>query len=329
MKFKTAAIIGGIFILLSLIPSGILFYQNQKLKSQVAQYAGDLNIGYKALTKSLQRSETKLTENTADLTLFAKENGVSIKAIRNDLDSIGGRLEAVSSTEAKTSTVVHNYYPSDSNTPSDVDVPICENDGRPIDIHSYTKRVETRELHDSNGMRVADISFAAAEKNPWNSKIYGIRYKILNTIGRGPNDQIILHTELTSENPEVQPGQVFRIEGVESRLLQIPALPSEFDFWDPALYLIGQLGANVYGDISLLASISLGFSIWSYGDDWRFLGISAGYDATGNAFRASIIPVMYNIGSPIPLLSNLFLGLDIGINHRADVSVGLVIGTRL
>lgn len=329
MELKNVLWIGGVVIALALIPSAVLFYQNQVLKEQVARYAGDLDINHKALTKSLQRAETKIASTNEELSIFAEQNDINLAAVEEDLKSIGGRLEAVASTKAKTITVVHNHYPSDSTTPSEIEVPICKQDGRPIDVHGYTKRIETKELSDSNGMRVADVSFSAAQKRPWSSKVYGLNYNILNTIGRGEKGQFILSTELTVENPEAQPGKTFRIEGVESRVIQAPPPPPEFDWWSPALYLAAQLALEVHKEIDFSASISLGFSIFSYGRDWRFLGVSIGYDAFQNAFRASLIPALYNVGSPLPVLDDLWLGLDVGISHEANVSVGLVIGTRL
>lgn len=321
--------LGAILLIIGLIPAGILFYQNQRLREQVSQYAENLDINHKNLTQSLQRAQTRRAKNNEDLDLFAEQNKIDLLVIRDDLNSLGGRLEALAVSEAKTSTIINKNYYSDSSDSSNTKVPICEEDGRPIDIYSYTKRRENRNLLDSNGMRVADVSFSAAEKRPWDSKVYGLQYKVLNTIGRGKNKQVILTTELTVENPEVQPGKIFRIKGITSKVLQAPEPPTEFDWWDPSLYLIAQPGIVVYDHITTSLSLSLAFSIWSYGISWRFLGVSLGYDAFQNAFRASLIPVLYNVGEPLPFLSDLWIGLDVGVSHETDISIGLVIGTRL
>jgi hypothetical protein len=329
MKIKTIAWIIGVVIILSLVPAGVLFWQNQNLERQVAQYAGELDIKHQSLSKSLQRAETKIAKSSNELSIFAKQNEVNIDAINKDLRKLNGRLEAISVTEAKTNTVIHTYSSSDTSRQTNTEVTICKEDGRPIDIHRYTETTETRELTDSNGMRVADVSFSAAEKRPWNSKVYGIKYKILNTIGRGSKGQLILSTELIAENPEAQPNKTFRIEGIESRTLQAPKPGPKFKVWDPALYLLMNLGVIAYKEVDFSASLGFGFSVFSYGPDWRFLGITVGYDAFQNAFRGSLVPFLYNIGSPLPLLSNLYLGLDIGLSSQLDISIGLIIGTRL
>jgi len=319
----------GVAVVLLLIPTSILFCQNQKLKELNGTLSGQVEISEKHLSQSLIRAKTERTDELSKLRDLASEQGTDIQKIENDLSSIGADLEAVAQTTAKTKTVVHNHYTSDSTSPSKTKVPICEEDGRPIDVHEYTKRTETVNIQDSNGMRLADVSFSAAEKAPWRSKVYGLTYKVNNTIGRSGDDRVILYTELLVSNPEAQPGEVFRIEGIESRVLQAPEPDPEFDWWDPSLYLMAQLGMEVYDHLEFSASLSIGFSVWSYGDNWRFLGVSAGYDAFRNAFRASLIPVLYNVGGPLPIINDLWVGFDVGISHQADVSVGIVIGTRL
>lgn len=329
MELKTALWFGGILLIILSIPAGILFYQNHKLQEELSTYVGQEDLNYKRLTDSLQRAETTLAKNTEELDLFAQQNEIDLKTVREDLQSLGGHLEAVASSGAKTTTIIKNYIKSDNVTPSEIEVPICKEDGRPIDINGYTKTTEQTYITDSNGMRIADVSFSAAQKNPWGSKVYGIRYKILNTVGRDKNNRIILSTELQAENPEAQPGKIFRIEGTESRVLQAPPNPASWDWWDPSLYLLAQLSLIVYQEVDFSASLAIGFSIFSYGENWRFLGVSAGYDAFQNAFRASFIPFLYNVGGPLPFFSDLYIGAEVGLSHELDISVGLTIGTRL
>ncbi len=328
MKLKTALWMGAILVALTLVPAGILFYQNQKLKGQVAEYAGQLDINYKALTKSLQQAETKLAKNDDELDAFAEQRELDLKTIKNNLKSLDAYLVAVASSEAKTSTVVNNHYISNKTTSSEIEVPLCKDDGRPIDIYSYTKNIETTRLEDSNGMVIADVSFSAAQKRPWSSKVFGLSYLINNTIGEGPGGQVILTTELLAENPEVQSGELFRIDGFNSRLLQAPTSPPEFDWWDPSLFLTTQLGLGVYQELQFSAGISVGFSPFSYGN-LKVLGVSIGYDAFNNTFLAALHPILYNVGAHIPLISDLFVSLYCGIDSNTSVSIGIGISTML
>ena len=92
---------------------------------------------------------------------------------------------------------------------------------------------------------------------------------------------------------------------------------------------MAHLALEVHPGLEFSAGVSLGFSVWSYGDDWRFLGITAGYDAFQNEFRASLIPVLYNVGGPIPFLRDLWLFADVGVSHTGSVSVGIGLATTM
>jgi len=124
-----------------------------------------------------------------------------------------------------------------------------------------------------------------------------------------------------------EPGRTYRIEGVESRVLQLEQKP-RFRWWDPSLYLALQSGVVVYPPVQASAGFSLQFSVMSYGD-WAFVGLSGGYDGVRNAFIASIIPFSYNVGHPLPLLEDLRIFPYISADHRGGVGIGVGIGTRL
>jgi hypothetical protein len=319
-------------LILTLLPYAALAFflisvliLQERQRDQIA----DLEVSHKNLTSSLQRAETERAKEISELYNFAKENGYSLDEIKSDLYQLHAQLEAVATTEAKTTTVINKNYYSDNSQTTNPAVPQCPEDGRPIDVHGYTKRAETKYLHDSNGMRVADVTFEAALDRPWTTKVYGIRYKILNTVGRTKTGQIILHTELLSENPEAEPGKTYRVDAVTSKVIQAPREPTRFDWWDPKLYLAGLAGIQAYPEVDFSASLGLGFSIFSYGEDWRFLGITVAWDAYQNTFRASLVPVLYNLGGPLPFFSDLLLFLDIGADSSASVSVSLGIATTL
>ena len=326
-KVKTVLTVAavGLVVALTLGSSAYLFWKIRTLEEENQRLLNQVTVNHENLTKSLQRAETSQVTQ-ADLAAFAEEVGLDIQKLRGDLRSLGADLEAIASTKAKTTTIHHHHAPSDSSSSSEIEVPTCKEDGRPIDIHRYTERIESRELRDSSGMRIADVSFEAAEENPWSSTTWGISYTINNSVARTRDGSIVLHTELLAES-EAQPGEIFRIEGAESRVLQVPE-EVHFEWWNPQLYLTAQLGINAWPGIDLSASLAIGFSVMSYGN-WAFFGISAGFDGWNRSFFASFIPLMYNIGEPIPLLSDLEVGPHVGIDHNANVSVGITIGTRL
>lgn len=322
---QTIVIIGGIVLIL-LIVFTALFWKIDRLENQLA--TNSISIDHKALTESLQRAETLMVESNKQLDLFAQQNGLDIEMIRDDLEKINADLIAVASTKAQTTTIIKNNYISDNSKIVNPEQPVCKENNIPLDNYGYTTKLEEISLQDSNGMNIARIGFQAAKSEPWSSTIYGIEYVINNTVSTGPNKEVIIHTELLARNKEIQPEKTFRIEGVESRVLQVPEPPPSFDFWDPAIFLLGQLGLDVYPGVSFSASINIGASIMSY-NNWRFLALSIGVDGWNREFIASFIPFLYNVGEPLPFFSDLFIFPYVSISHEGDVGVGAGIGTRL
>lgn len=325
-KRTTLYAIGIGAIALALIGLAILTSQNASLRAQNRALEAEHIDRYKKLSDSLQRASSEAA-TSEELDEFAEQNQLDLDLIREDLYQLGAELEAVASSSGKTKTIVRNHYNSTTVEPSTEQVPTCKEDGRPIDLHGYTKTIQTTKVEDSNGMQVAKVSFEAAKQAPWSSKVYGIEYTVNNTIGRKSNGQLVLHTELLASSPEAQPGRTFKVTGFQSRLLQTPQR-ARFDAWDPAIYLSGQFGLGVYPGLQFSAAISLGLSTMSYGD-WRFLGVTIGLDGYQHTFFASFAPFLYNVGEPLPWFSDLYLGLYVGIDSELSVSTGIAIATML
>jgi len=329
MTPKSILIIVGLTALTFAFPVGYLLVQNHRLAKRLDEQFRQTEISGRKLTDSLLRSESKIANTMNDLRTFAEANKVDLKVVEDDLRSLRAQMETVTVTHSKTQTIIYKNQPSDSTTPQTTEVPSCPEDGRPIDIHGFTQEIQHSKITDSTGLNIADVSFNAAEKNPWGYRAYGIKYSILTTTGRTSGDRVIVSTELVAENPETQPGERFRITGVESVTIQAPLPSPRFRWWAPKLHLSAIIGPAVYPEIDLSLSLSLIFTVWAYGDNWRFLGVSTGYDTYPRSFRASLFPFLFNLGGVMPLISDLWIGLDIGISHEREVSVGIGIATTI
>tara|TARA_Y100000310_G_scaffold151358_2_gene150959 strand:+ start:1085 stop:2053 length:969 start_codon:yes stop_codon:yes gene_type:complete len=82
-------------------------------------------------------------------------------------------------------------------------------------------------------------------------------------------------------------------------------------WWAPHVDLLG--GAAITsqnGDIGVHTQVELGVSFMGYGKtnndlSWRFIRVGVG--VTGDEFSLSLSPAMYNVGGPLPLVSNLWI----------------------
>lgn len=324
-KLKTISII--VLALSLVVAMGLMLWQVKSLENRQEELIREIGVSEKSITKSLHRASSKTVENSEQLEQFAEENKLDINEVKEDIRRLGAKLEAVSSTIAETKSVVHIKQISDSTTQTKNEPVLCPDSGELIDQHEYTKAIQHRFIEDENKMRVADVSFDASSRTPWTDKVYGIRYIINSSLSRDRSNNLVLHSELLSENPEVQPGEFFRIETVQSNLLQVEQKP-EFRLWDPAIYLSISAGINFWPQVQFSATMNLGVSVMSYGA-WRFIGLNAGFDGANNTFQASFFPFTYNIAEHMPVVSNIYLFPYIGINHQNTVGAGIGLGVRL
>lgn len=85
--------------------------------------------------------------------------------------------------------------------------------------------------------------------------------------------------------------------------------------WAPHLD-IGLTGSVTYPPPEFTVGADLGLSIAGYGKtnndlEWRFLRLGLGL---GDGLSVSLTPVQWNLGAPIPLVSNIWLGLGLQYN---------------
>jgi hypothetical protein len=91
-------------------------------------------------------------------------------------------------------------------------------------------------------------------------------------------------------------------------------------------------GAPGVQDGKFSAAVSLGVSGWGYGVSendlsWRFVRL--GVNATRDSMGASLTPVLYNVGGPLPLFSNLWVGPQVGYDFWNGLGFSLFVGSVL
>lgn len=91
-------------------------------------------------------------------------------------------------------------------------------------------------------------------------------------------------------------------------------------------------GAPGVHDGKFYAAVSFGTSVWGYGRSendltWRFLRLSA--NVTRDSLGAGIAPVMVNVGDPLPVFSNLWIGPQYSFDNKYGMGLELVVGSVL
>lgn len=78
--------------------------------------------------------------------------------------------------------------------------------------------------------------------------------------------------------------------------------------------------------------LAVSFSKWTrpgHGDLWHFFQIGMGTGGRESPLLFLLTPASYNLGSKIPVIKDLWLGIDIGVDIKAKLTVGISISTSL
>lgn len=336
-KWRTILMVGGMVVAILLIVAiGILlknlFDENAKLRTEITEF--------KQLTDTLVRSSTTWATK-ADLDnklkdMLTKEDR---EALQNDLNALRASLIAVGNTVGSLKKKVSDLEASTREGASNPNVVTC-NDGRLIDTHGYTKAPQIKDMTDSNNAPLAEVSFDAAKDKPWKYSVYERKFHLTTAVGKQDSGQLSFYHTLNYEVPE-KSDKKFSINLTSSEYLQVPQYRKMY-WWNPILDIGAFVGANIHSfalgpgrqDSVFSFGAELGVSFSSYGYTqadslWRFFRLGVGYDAERQAGHLSFSPVTFNMGDPLPVLTNLWIYPYVGIDSGGGILLGGGLGFQL
>jgi len=334
-------LIFGVILVALLIGAGVVGYfaykslteDNARLTNEVVQF--------KKLTEDLVRSSTKWAtkqdlENDLK-TLMTKEDLATLQA---DLDKLGSKLTAVGKTVGEVKRKVALLEASDREGTETTPPAVCRETGDPIDVHGYTKKVQIKELKDSNAAPIAKAEFDASKEKPWNYEVYGREYRLTTVVGEKDSGQLTFHHQLKYAVPSQDPEKQYPVSIISSDYSQVP-LSSKWFWLNPRIDANFIVGGMVYKfatgpgrpDNILSMGADVGISLSSYGetkvDSWfRLFRFGLGYNVERQAGSFSFAPFAFNVGKPLPLLTNLYLTPQVAIDTGGGITVNLGIGPQ-
>lgn len=321
-----------------IIVAGYFIYKN--LTEENARLRSDIT-EFKKLTESLVRSSTTWATKDDlknDLKNFLKKE--DLKALEDDIKKIGARLTAVGKTVGVISNKVAKLEASDSEGPEnpDTDLRFCD-DGRLIDIHNYTKAPQFKLITDVNMAPLTEVQFDASKKAPWSYNVYQREYKLITAVSKKDSGQLVFHHNLEYSVPE-KSNQTYKVNLISSEYKQTPT-PNQMFWLNPKLDGNFFIGGNVYGFAQgpgrpftiLSMGLDLGLTLSSYGetkvDSWfRLFRFSLGYNIERRAGHFAFAPIAFNLGKPLPLLTNLYLSPQVGLDTAGGLTVNMGTGVQ-
>jgi hypothetical protein len=315
----------------------IIYNQNNIAKQQ--QAIQEQVIQQKTLIDGLVQSSNQYTTKD-DLNKFIQQNTNDLKAIQDNLASLGATITAANVVTANSQGQVASNIPStgtkpSGNKPTPVEVP-CPNGGTVTcptsDPYGYQTNQQTLTLNeDFTNLKVpfGDVSFSAWLQKPWSIDIKPRQYNVISVIGTDENQRIYVDNKFTVEVAD----KTYVLPITTAKTEQVYPT-AKFNFWNPRLLLGVDGGVNlthVQGEFS--PNVSLG--IMSYGQykttpDWSVLEVGAAYQSVNKKPAVVITPLAYNVGKKLfsPLMNNTYVAPSImlGVDGSWTVGAGLRVG---
>lgn len=214
------------------------------------------------------------------------------------------------------------------------------NDGRIVDIYGYTKKTQIKNIKDINEAPIAEVKFNAAKEKPWSYEVYKRDHRLATIIGKKDSGQLTFHHKLEYSIPDINPEKFYNIELISSEYLQMP-LKKRFFWLNPKLDINAFMGGRVHqfaygpGNPNEIVSLGLdvGISLSSYGETkinslFRMFRFGIGYNASRQGGHLSFAPIAFNVGHPLPLLTNLYFTPQVGIDTGGGITINLGIGNQ-
>ncbi len=297
-------------------------------------------IEMKQLQDGIIRAQSKYVSKD-DLDDFAKKIDINLSVIRKDLDKFGADIKGINHVLARSTGRKGSNIPSTGTKPRPVDpedpdkphpLQCSDVEGCYLDTYGYNNNSQSLGLTEpfSNGSEVpfGTVTFEAWKKEPWSVDQPPREYHVATVLGQDEEGRHYVHNK-------------FQI-GVDGKRYEVPIEQSELqevypepEFrWDPHLNLGLDVGASIAtspdpDESAATAEVvpNLQVTLFSYGEtkknpDWTFLGLGVGFETRRTNLGILVSPSNYNIGKPLPLMDNLYVGPQVGVDMSGNVFVG-------
>lgn len=282
----------------------MLFRKIEELQTKQAEFYSEM----KKVGENVLRAETIIVGQEKTLKEYIKNNLQDGTQILKDLKDQNASLTAVLTSIAKTKPITVVNVPSD----------------RVVDTQ-FSKTISDGEI------KIADVTLDyKGPDSSWSYDLAPIEYSIQSTISHkdeGTQRVYQAYSALRRRNEGASEWVDIDILSSEFRQVIESTVPkAKFHIWAP------HVDIAIAGGYKYIAG-ELGFSAMAYGptkDDntWRFVRVSLA--GTVDDILVFFTPASYNLGKVIPLLSDLWIGGEVGyglLNQR--ISGGVSLGSTL
>lgn len=302
---------------------------NKSLKEAQSMISSS-EIKMKQMEDSIIRSQSVLV-TSSQMEKYLSDLG--LETVKEDLAALKTKINSVNVVFVKSSGFTGRNIPSTGQKPSGKPevppvLPCIDNGENKLvcinpDKFGYLNKEQELSLNEpfpNTAVPFGSTSFKAWEEKPWNLTVFPRSYIVKNVISEKEDGTTAVHNKFEIEVN----GKNYPIEINSSTTFQEP---KESEFWfNPKLYLSMGVGAVINNEIRAEVVPDLEISLFSYGEnkkrsEWSLLSFGVGAHTQELSPVVTVSPVNYNVGEPLPLLDNLFIGPTVGVDIQGNVSI--------
>jgi Tfp pilus assembly protein PilE len=321
IKFLVA--VGGVLLIGTL---AFVIYNQIQLRNQQTAIQTQL-VEQRQLVDGIVRSQNQYATK-ADVEKFAKDNGINLGAIKDDLEKLHAEVTAVNVA------VTHSNGQHGNNLPNGPPGPVNPNpvDPKNPDPYGYMKAQQSFALDEDFGtvkIPFGKVGFSAWQEKPWSVDVNSREYKLSTVVGTDENQRQYFYNKFSIATN----GKTYDVP-ITTATTKQEYPTAKWSWWNPRLLMGLDGGVNIT-QVKGEFTPHIGIGIMSYGQykttpDFSILEVGIGYGTINKTAQVVITPVAYNIGKNLfsPLMNNTYIApsLSIGTDGSLGVGAGLRVG---
>lgn len=293
-------------------------------------------VEHKQLLDNIIRSQSEYTSKS-DMEKFAKDSGINLKIVKEDLDKLNASIVAINTLVVKSTAQSSTNIPSTSigvkNPVPIIPLTVECKDGEKFtcpkeDKYGYLSSEQKLSLSEYFGdvkFPLGDVGFSSWKSSPWSVELPSREYHITSILSEDSEKRVFIHSQFT-----ITSGEITTTIPIEtSKVMQEPPI-AKLSWWNPRAFITAGPIFDLKDFPRAAVSTGITAAVISYGrytvqPELSFMQLGISYLSNPSSLAFTINPIAYNIGGLFPstLVRSTFVGPSLSIGLHGEMFAGI------
>lgn len=320
MSLSTKILITVVAILL-ICTGGFIVFKQIESANRIRDIERSI-VEQKQLLDNISRAQAQYASKE-DIATFAKQQNINLDVIKKDLESLHANLQGISGVSVNSKGQNGSNIPSTNVTPRP-NSPSIEPENNPYGYLTNAQHLELQEKFSNVDVPFGKVGFSAWKEKPWDLEVHPRKYSVTSVLGQDENGRHYMYNKFAIQTG----GKTYDVKIDDNKFLE--EYPQDkFHWFNPRLFMMANAGVGI-SQTPIKAEFTPGVAvgIMSYGKTkvnptFSILQLGVGYGVVNKTVEFSVSPVQYNIGKNLPLMNNTYIGPNVQLNTKGNVTPGL------